>query len=205
MSRMDYVIICRVIELLNECGMTDEELSFLLGKANNYVFGFIAKPSDKNRFTEDQLDLLPYLLSCTFRQLIPNDTKPGDIHLYHTKRIDDDPKHVDNAYKGFSHIIYDATGKGTRIIWRKKKAAKGSFRKTNDTLLKLLTDWINDGYFDTQQTALEIYKKARGNSRAGAFRVDELEKCLKALCGSRFQVLEKKPVEGLLRYWKRKK
>ena len=67
---MDYVIICRVVELLNECGMTDEELSFLLGKANNYVFGFIAKPSDKNRFTEDQLDVLPYLLSSTFRQLI---------------------------------------------------------------------------------------------------------------------------------------
>jgi len=57
MARMDYVIIYRVIALLNERGMTDDELSFLLGKANNYVFGFIVKPSYKNRFTEDQLDL----------------------------------------------------------------------------------------------------------------------------------------------------
>jgi len=40
MARMDYVIICRVIEQLNKMGMTDDELSFLLGKPNNYVFGF---------------------------------------------------------------------------------------------------------------------------------------------------------------------
>jgi len=53
MSRMDYAIICRVIVLLNERGMTDDELSFLLGKANNCVFGFIVKPGNKNRFTED--------------------------------------------------------------------------------------------------------------------------------------------------------
>ncbi len=40
MARMDYVIICRVIEQLNKMGMTDDELSFLLGKTNNYIFGF---------------------------------------------------------------------------------------------------------------------------------------------------------------------
>ncbi|WP_164121790.1 hypothetical protein [Sphingobacterium sp. xlx-130] len=50
MARMDYVIICQVIERLNEIGMSDDELSLLLGKPNNYVFGFIVKPSDKNRF-----------------------------------------------------------------------------------------------------------------------------------------------------------
>jgi len=43
MSRMDYVIICQVIERLNEIGMGDDELSFLLGKPNNYVFSFIIK------------------------------------------------------------------------------------------------------------------------------------------------------------------
>jgi len=72
MARMDYVIICRVIEQLNKMGMTDDELSFLLGKPNNYVFGFIFKPSDKNRFNEDQIDLLPYILNCNFTEIIPN-------------------------------------------------------------------------------------------------------------------------------------
>ncbi|MEC3879760.1 hypothetical protein [Parapedobacter sp. 10938] len=195
MARMDYVIICRVIALLNERGMTDDELSFLLGKANNYVFGFIVKPSDKNRFTEDQLDLLPYILRCSFGDIIPNSTEKGSIQLYHTKRIDDE-------YKGFSHIIYDAAGKGTRIIWQKKKAPKGSTRKTNEKLLDVLKRWIDDGYFDKKRTALEIYKKLLA-ARDIRFRISELEKCLKILGGSRHAIIAKKPLDGVLMYWKR--
>ena len=47
--------------------------------------------------------------------------------------------------------------------------------------------------------------KARGDSRTAVFRIDELEKCLKVLCGSRLQALEKESIDGLLRYWKRKR
>lgn len=195
MAMMDYVIICRVIALLDERGMTDDELSFLLGKPNNYVFGFIVKPGDKNRFTEDQLDLLPFILKCTHRDLIPNGTSPGNIQLHHTKRIDDD-------YKGFSHITYAPTGEGTCIIWKKKKAPKGSTRKTNETLFGLLTSWIADGYFDLQRDGLEIYDGI--NTDTGiTFRISELEKCLKVLCGSEVMLLKKEPVDGILKYWRR--
>lgn len=113
MARMDYVIICRVIKQLNKIDMTDDELSFLLGKPNNYVFGFIVKPNDKNRFNEDQIDLLPYILNCTFSKIIPNGTELGNIQLYHTKAVND------AGYKGFSHIIYADQGEGTCIIWKK--------------------------------------------------------------------------------------
>jgi len=193
MARMDYVIICQVIALLNQQGMTDDELSFLLGKANNYVFGFIVKPGDKNRFTEDQLDLLPFILRCTFREIIPNGTPKGNIQLYHTQRIDDD-------YKGFSHITYASTGEGTRIIWKKKKAPKGSTRKTNDKLLNLLKQWAGSGYFAKKRTGLEIYKEI-GTESEITFRVSELEKCLKTLCGSKYALLQKKSIDGILRYW----
>src|SRR5690606_41288543 len=101
--------------------------------------------------TEDQIDLLPFILKGTFADIIPNGTEKGSIQLYHTKRFDDE-------YKGFSHIIYDARGKGTRIIWRKKKAPKGSTRKTNEKLLDLLKRWTSDGYFDKKRTGLDIYK-----------------------------------------------
>jgi len=195
MARMDYVIICRVIALLGECGITDDELSFLLGKANNYVFSFIVKPSDKNRFTEDQLDLLPYILNCSFADIIPNGTEKGNIQLYHTKRIDDE-------YKGFSHIIYDATGEGTRVIWRKKKAPKGSTRKTNEKLLDLLKRWTSDGYFDKKRTGLDIYK-ALISTKETNFRINELEKCLKVLAGTQHAIICKKPLRGVLMYWKR--
>ena len=175
--------------------MTDEELSFLLGKANNYVFGFIVKPGDKNRFTEDQIDLLPFILNCSFSQIILNGTEKGNIQLYHTKRVNDD-------HKGFSHIIYDATGNGTRMIWRKKKAPKGSTRKTNEKLLELLRGWVGNGYFDKKRTALEICKKVSTDGEVD-FRISELEKCLKILCGVRFDCMNKKSFDGVLMYWRK--
>lgn len=193
MSRMDYVIICRVIERLNEIGMRDDELSFLLGKANNYIFGFIIKPSNKNRFHEDQLDLLPYLLDCPFSRILINDTPPGNIHLHHCKKIDKDD------YKGFSHIIYNEDGEGTRIIWKKKQAPKGSTRKTNQALLTVLKQWVSEGYFDQNQDALEIYKKLSTES-AIEYSISELEKCLKTLCSTRHQILRKESIDGVLMY-----
>lgn len=196
MARMDYVIICRVIEQLNKIGMTDDELSFLLGKPNNYVFGFIVKPSDKNRFNEDQIDLLPYILNCTFSKIIPNGTEPGNIQLYHTKAIDD------TTHKGFSHIIYSDQGEGTRIIWKKLKAPKGSTRKTKQELLAYLQTWINNGYFDQKQDALEIYKRLH-TEFALIFKISELEKCIKTLCSTRHALLQKKSIDGILRYWNR--
>lgn len=195
MSRMDYVIICQVIERLNEIDMRDDELSFLLGKPNNYVFSFIIKPSDKNRFNEDQLDLLPFLLQCPFSKIIVNGTKAGNVQLYHTKAIDEDD------YKGFSHIIYSEKGEGTRIIWKKKNAPKGSTRKTNKPLLELLKVWIEQGYFDRQVSALEIFNNLKAESSI-KFRVSDIEKCMKILCGSRQALLQKDSTAGVLRYWK---
>lgn len=196
MARMDYVIICQVIARLNEIGVGDDELSFLLGKANNYVFGFIVKPSDKNRFNEDQIDLLPYLLNCPFSTIIVNGTPSGNIHLHHTKKINEDD------YKGFSHIIYSENGRGTRIIWKKKQAPQGSTRKTNEPLLALLKQWVIDGYFDQKRNALEIYKRLNAEVSI-KYRISELEKCFKILCGTRHQHLQKESIDGILMYWKR--
>lgn len=197
MSCMDYVIICQVIKRLNEIDLHDDELSFLLGKPNNYVFSFIIKPSDKNRFNEDQLDLLPFLLDCPFSKIILNGTKAGNVHLYHTKAIDKDD------YKGFSHIIYPEKGEGTRIIWKKKKAPKGSTRKTNKQLLELLKTWIEQDYFDRKISALEIFKRFKAELSI-KFRVSDIEKCIKILCGSRQALLQKESIDGVLRYWKEK-
>lgn len=197
MSRMDYVVICQVIKRLNEIEMRDDELSFLLGKPNNYVFSFIIKPSDKNRFNEDQLDLLPFLLQCPFSKIIVNGTKDGNIQLHHTKTINED------GYKGFSHIIYSEKGEGTRIIWKKKNAPKGTTRKTNKPLLEVLEVWIKEGYFDKQISAIEIFKRLKAESTI-KFRVSDIEKCIKILCGSRQDLLKKDSIDGVLKYWRKK-
>ncbi len=141
------------------------------------------------------MDLLPFILKCTHRDLIPNDTSPGSIQLHYTKQIKD-------GYKGFSHITYASTGEGTCTIWKKQNAPKGSTRKTNRTLLALLEAWIGDGYFDVQRNGLEIFNRLNAETEI-AFRASELEKCLKVLYSSEVMLLDKERVDGILKYWRR--
>ncbi|MCW2259604.1 MULTISPECIES: nuclear transport factor 2 family protein [Sphingobacterium] len=192
-SHMDYHIICRVIDLMADIGMDDEELSFLLGKPNNYVFSYIANPNDKNKFKSDQVDLLPYLLNCYCTDVYANDCPKGNIQLFHSQKIENDEE------KGFSHIIYDNNGKGTRIIWTKKINQKGSFRKTNKNLLDLLIKWIDEGVLDLPTPSIDIWKKLISESQF-EFSISDLEKCLKIL--STKSILTKKTIDGIIYYWK---
>lgn len=193
MSHMDYHIICKVIDLIGQIGLDDEELSFLLGKANNYVFSYIANPNDKNKFKSDQVDLLPYLLNCYFSDLFPNNCPKGNIQLFHSQKINTDEE------KGFSHIIYDSKGKGTRIIWTKKINQKGSFRKTNKDLLDLLIKWIDEGILDLPTPSIDIWKKLISESQF-EFSISDLEKCIKIL--STKSILTKQTIDGIIYYWK---
>lgn len=101
----------------------------------------------------------------------------------------------------FSHIIYSEKGEGTRTIWKRKNARKGSTRKTDRPLLELLKTWIEQSYFDRQVNALEIFKRLKAESSI-KFRVSDIEKCMKILCGSRQALLQKDSIDGVLRYWK---
>ncbi len=192
-SHMDYHIICQVIDLMTGIGMDDEELSFLLGKPNNYVFSFIANPNDKNKFKSDQVDLLPYLLNCYFSDLFSNNCPKGNIQLFHSQKINTDEE------KGFSHITYDNNGKGTRIIWTKKKNEKGAFRKTNKNLIDLLIKWINEGILDLPTSSIDIWKKLKSEAQF-TFVISDLEKCIKIL--STKSILTKQTIDGIIYYWK---
>lgn len=191
-SHMDYHIICRVIDLMADIGMDDEELSFLLGKPNNYVFSFIANPNDKNKFKSDQVNLLPYLLNCYCTDLYSNDCPKGNIQLFYSQKIENDEE------KGFSHIIYDSNGKGTRIIWTKKKNEKGAFRKTNKNLLDLLIKWIDEGILDLPTSSIDIWKKLKSEAQF-TFFISDLEKCIKIL--STKSILTKQTIDGIIYYW----
>lgn len=194
-SHMDYHIICRVIDLMAHIGMEDEELSFLLGKPNNYIFSFIANPNDKNKFKSDQVDLLPYLLNCPFSDLFSNNCPKGAIQLFHSQKIDTDEE------IGFSHIIYDSNGKGTRIIWTKKKNQKGSFRKTNKDLLDLIKKWIDEVILDLPTPSINILKKLKSEAQF-TFSISDLEKCIKILSSKSKNLLTKETIDGIIYYWK---
>lgn len=193
MSRMDYVIISQVVKLLQPAILTDEELSFLLGKPNNYVFSFIMDPSDKRRFTEAQLDILPFLLNCTYSDLIPNDTPSGEIQLFDTNRIESKKETT------FVHSIDDATNR-IRITWKKEKLKSGSFRRNNELLISSLQTWIKAGYFNKGRNGLEICTALKHSCKF-TFSVSDLEKSLKVLSGKRRQLLDKKIVHGMINYF----
>lgn len=193
MAYMDYLIICRVLQRLTEIGMSDEELSFLLGKPNNHIFSFLIAPTDKNRFKEDQLDLLPHLLQCHFSRILSNDTTASNIQLHHAAQFND------KEFKGYTHIIYDANGNGTRVIWKKKIAPKGSSRKTNMPLMKFLKTWIAQGYFNEERDALQIYNKLKAECDI-PHSISDIEKCIKVLCGTKAPILKKEIKKGILKY-----
>jgi len=190
-SHMDYHIICRVIDLMARIGMEDEELSFLLGKPNNYIFSFIANPNDKNKFKSDQVDLLPYLLNCPFSDLFSNNCPKGNIQLFHTQKIGTDEE------IGFSHIIYDSNGKGTRIIWTKKKNQKGSFRKTNKDLLDFLKKWLDEGILDLPTPSIDICKKLKSEAQF-TFSISDVEKCTKILYSKSKNLLTKDTIDWII-------
>ncbi|WP_164108685.1 MULTISPECIES: hypothetical protein [Sphingobacterium] len=66
--------------------------------------------------------------------------------------------------------------------------------------MAVLKQWIADSYFDQNQNALEIYKKLKAENLE--FRISELEKCLKVLCGTGQQLLQKESIDGVLMYSK---
>lgn len=189
---MDYVIIVQVMKLLESASLTVEELSFLLGKPNNYVFSFIMDPNDKRRFTEAQLDVLPFLLNCSYTDLIPNDTNAGEIQLFDSIRIESETETT------FIHSIDDGTNR-IRFTWKKEKSKFGTFRRNNVALINEIKNQIGNGYFNKGRDGLEIYIKLK-DSCTFTFTVSDLEKSLKVLSAKRQQILSKKTVDGLIKY-----
>src|SRR5688572_26832719 len=86
LSRMDYELVCNIIRLLDETGMDDEELSFLLGKRNKYFFDVI-DPREKQKLKTDLSDPLAAIFDTGHRKIQPLDAGPGEmIQLHHAKR-----------------------------------------------------------------------------------------------------------------------
>ncbi|MGV3763047.1 hypothetical protein [Parapedobacter sp.] len=83
---MDYGLVCNIIGLLDEIGMDDEELSFLLGKRNKYFFDVI-DPRKKQKLKTDLSDPLAAIFSTSHRKIQFLDAEPNEmIQLHHAKR-----------------------------------------------------------------------------------------------------------------------
>jgi hypothetical protein len=157
MSRMDYEIAKRVYEFTLAKGLTDEEVSFLMGKRNKYFFDLL-NPTEKDKIKTEQLDILPTILQIPVRQIVPNDVKPGEqVKLYASKKV--------TATKTtYRHIVIATDGSESEpIIWI-KKSAKGNRKQVNERLHTTILQFIDDEYFKQYRNALEIHLRLKEKS-----------------------------------------
>ncbi len=150
MSEMDFEIAKSVYKMYNEVGLHDEEVSFLLGKPNKYVFGLI-NPTKKEKFKTEQIDMLPGILQCTFRKLIPNDLRPDiEIQVRATVKTVGDKL----TFKYTTQVTGEETSATGKF---EKKIRKGDRKQLHQAVHALTLQLISEGHFFTPKNALELY------------------------------------------------
>ena len=170
MSRMDYEIAKRVYEFALSGGLTDEELSFLMGKRNKYFFELL-NPTEKDKIKTEQLDILPTILQISIRNIVPNDVKPGEQIKLSASRKVTSKKIV------YTHVVIDTDGKVSEpIIWT-KRLLKGERKRVNKPLHATILKLIKDGYFSQHRNALEIYLLLKEKSTCN-FTLADVQKSL---------------------------
>jgi len=170
MSKMDFEIARSVYKCFSALGLTDEEVSFLLGKRNTYVFDLL-DPTEKDKFKTEQLDILPTILGMGIRKIIPNDIKPDEnITIKGLKKVSD-KKIV------YEFIIDGGHDKG----FFTKKIISGERKQVNRQIHELMLKLIKEGYFLEPKNALELflhYKSELGT----VFTPADLQKSLAVCC-----------------------
>lgn len=188
LSRMDYELVCNIIGLLDETGMDDEELSFLMGKRNKYFFDVI-DPREKQKLKTDLSDPLAAIFGTGHRKIQPLDTGPGEmIQLHHAKRtvteVDAVGKEPKKTIYTYSHIVYAPDGNsGKTIVWEKTDF-HGVRHKLNDEVLNFLNGKVTGGYFLKPRLALPLYLEMKKALPPGSFSIVDLERGLARLLRS---------------------
>lgn len=179
MSRMDYEIARRVYECCLAIGLSDEELSFLMGKRNKYIFDLL-NPAEKDKIKTEQLDMLPTILQLPIRDIVPNTIKPWEqIKICGSKKV--------SATKiVYRHIVVypDGTESG-EIVWT-KKVLKGERKQLNEMLHSAVLELVYAGYFGKLRNALELFLKLKDNKNLSFIPAD-LQKSLAVLMNKKRQ------------------
>lgn len=185
MSRIDFEIANRVYERLLLLGMDDEEVSFLLGKRNKYVFD-ILDPTEKNKFKTEQLDYLPTILKTSIQGLIPKkETSSEEIKIHASKTVYDHKM----VYQ-FSEI--KENGDETKpVIWTKRLKI-GTPREVHTEVHHAVLKIYENGGFDVPRSALELFIEIE-NKLDSSFSPSDLQKSLSVLMTAKgkFQLIKR--------------
>lgn len=176
---MDYEIAKRVYEFSLAIGLSDEELSFLMGKRNKYFFDLL-NPAEKDKIKTEQLDMLPAILQLPIREIVPNTIKPGEqIKIRGSKKV--------SATKiVYRHtVVYPDGTESPEIVWT-KKVLKGERKQLNEMLHSTVLELVYAGYFGKLRNALELFLKLKDNKNLSFIPAD-LQKSLSVLMNKKRQ------------------
>lgn len=170
MSEMDFEIAKQVYIRYNEIGLYDEEVSFLLGKPNKYVFDLI-NPSEKDKFKTEQIDVLPTILNCKIRNIIPNNLVANQkIQVRATQSM------VGNKLI-FTYTTKIGKGELTDSETFEKTILKGERKKLHTQVHDFTFGLIGEGHFSSPKNALELYLLYKEHVTQ-SFRPADLQKSL---------------------------
>lgn len=147
---MDFRIAELVYQRFTAIGLTDEEVSFLLGKRNKYVFDLL-DPTEKDKFKTEQLDVLPTILNTTIKDIIPNDIKPNE-----TIRVKGEKK-VSATKIVYEYVIVYLENTESESVTIVKKITKGNRKKVQPEVHALTLELIDVGHFSNPKNALELF------------------------------------------------
>ena len=178
MSKMDFKIALLVYYRYSEIKLTDEEVSFLMGKRNKYVFDLL-DPTQKDKFKTEQLDILPTILECKIRDIIPNDVIANDTIMIRGRKKARSRKIIYEYIEIFQNQTNDgAKESDPQII--EKKTKKGERKEINPKVHELMLKLMEQGYFDKPKNALELYLHCK-EKITSLFKPSDLQKSLAVL------------------------
>jgi hypothetical protein len=172
MSRIDSEIAKGVYLRLLFLGMDDEELSFLLGKRNKYVFD-ILDPTEKNKFKTEQLDYLPTILRTSIQELVPKKANLSEeIKIQASKTVYDH-----KIVYQFSEVKENGD-EAKPVVWTKK--LKIGVQKVHTAVHQAVLEIYENGGFDTPRSALDLFIEIE-KDLSSPFSPRDLQKSLSVL------------------------
>lgn len=154
---MDFETASFAFERSTEIGLPPAEVSFLLGKKDAYFFDLL-NPTDKNKLKTEQPDLLPAILDCKIRQIIPNDVQPDEqVTITGAKTIRNTKDYKIITYR----LTVEYNDKSSENLEKEGEKSK-EYGAVTSYLLKL----IKKGHFDQPKLALTIYLLLQENLEA---------------------------------------
>lgn len=173
MSRMDFEIAILVYKRFTAIGLTDEEVSFLLGKRNKYVFDLL-DPTEKDKFKTEQLDILPTILGNKIRDIVPNGIKPNEnVNIKALKKVL--PTKI-----VYEYVMVYPDNTESELVTITKKLMKGDRKKLHEQVHDLTLKLIEEGHFLKGRNALELFLLYKGRLEV-PFSPADLQKSLAVL------------------------